>query len=306
MGHPKPDQTLTTSCSLQRSPISYPESGKLESSSRSTYGAASNAGLRSHRVKRHAVGLAAVRDAEQRRFSATVRWISIPRGVLQRGTPTSEIDAVVRRHADLGLPRSYFAKEAPREAVEVAAFTLAATPVTSNLWGTFATSTGLTADVSTSSGHPIEGVRWDQAQLFCAWLSDELGEPFRLPTEMEWERAARGDDTREFSWGDRFDAACANLAEARIGGTTPVGSFPRGASPFGVLDLAGNVDEWTATTYAPYPGAPADVLPEESWALDAHVTRGGSWRQHRDLARCARRHGVYPGNVYAGFRLVRD
>jgi toxoflavin biosynthesis protein ToxD len=164
----------------------------------------------------------------------------------------------------------------------------------------------LDADVSMPSRHPIDGVRWEQAQRFCVWLSDRLGELFRLPTEDEWERAARGDDTREYPWGDEYDANCANLAEARLGGTTPVGSFPRGASPFGVLDLAGNVDEWTATVYAPYPGAPADVPARESWALDPHVTRGGSWRQHRDLARCARRHGVYPGNLGAGFRLVRE
>ena len=247
-----------------------------------------------------------VTDHEQRRFVATVRWISIPRGVVQRGTPADQIDAVVRAHSDLGLPRSYFAKEAPRQAIEVAAFTIAATPVTSDFWRTFATNTGVSTDASTPSGHPIDGVRWEQADQFCVWLSDRLGEPFRLPTEDEWERAARGDDGREYPWGDRFDAACANLAEARVGSTTPVGSFPRGASPFGLLDLAGNVDEWTATVYAPYPGAPADVPALESWALDAHVTRGGSWRQHRDLARCARRHGVYPGNVGAGFRLVRD
>ena len=213
---------------------------------------------------------------------------------------------MVRAHADLGLPRSYFAKEAPRQSVEVAAFTIAATPVTSNVWRTFRANTDGSAEASTPSGHPIEGVRWDQTQLFCAWLSDQLGESFRLPTEAEWERAARGDDTREYPWGDRFDPGCANLAEARIGGTTPVGSFPRGASPFGVLDLAGNVDEWTSSIYVPYPGAPSDVPAVETWALDRHVTRGGSWRQHRDLARCARRHGIYPGNVYAGFRLVRD
>jgi formylglycine-generating enzyme required for sulfatase activity len=82
-----------------------------------------------------------VTDAEQRRFVAAVRWISVPRGLLQRGTPATEIDAVVRAHADLGLPRSYFAKEAPRQAVEVAAFTIAATPVTSNLWSAISRTT---------------------------------------------------------------------------------------------------------------------------------------------------------------------
>lgn len=234
-----------------------------------------------------------------------IRWVSVPTGQVQRGTPASLIDAVVRAHADLGLPRSYFAKEAPREAIVVVAFMIAAIPVTSELWRAFATDTGLEADPSRPDDHPIDGVRWQQAQVFCVWLSDRLGENFRLPTETEWERAARGDDTREYPWGDRFDARCANLAEAQIGNTTPVGSFPLGASPFGVLDLAGNVDEWTSTIYAPYPGAPFDVPVEEGWALDPHVTRGGSWRQHRDLARCARRHGLYQGSAGAGFRLAR-
>lgn len=237
--------------------------------------------------------------------AAGIRWISVPRGTLLRGTPADEIDAVLLAHADLGLPRSYLAKEAPRFAVEVAAFTVAATPVTSNMWRIFVSDMGVGTETPNASDHPIDGVTWEHAQRFCAWLSDRLSESFRLPTEDEWERAARGDDAREYPWGDVFDASCANLAEARIGGTTPVGAFPRGASPFGVLDLAGNVDEWTETTYAPYPGAPTDVPARESWALDPHITRGGSWRQHRDLARCARRHGIYAGSVGAGFRLIR-
>nr|WP_277924679.1 SUMF1/EgtB/PvdO family nonheme iron enzyme [Microbacterium ureisolvens] len=96
---------------------------------------------------------------------------------------------------------------------------------------------------------------------------------------------------------------------ARIGGTTPVGSFPDGASPFGVLDMAGNVDEWTSTRYAPYPGAPADVPVLETWAFDPHITRGGAFRHDRDLARCARRHGAYEADLAAigvGFRLAAD
>lgn len=243
-------------------------------------------------------------DGAIRSATDALGWITVPSGVLQRGTPTSDIDRVVREHADLRLPRSYFAKEAPRGAITVPAYTIAIRPVTVALWSVFSVEIGR-ATPDASPDHPIDGVTWAEARGFCAWLTQRQGEPFDLPTEDEWERASRGDDVREYPWGDRFDPTCANLAEAGIGATSPVGSFPRGASPFGVLDLAGNVDEWTATEYAPYPGAPSEVPTKEHWAVDPHITRGGSWRQHRDLARCARRHGVYPGNVGAGFRLVR-
>ncbi len=162
-----------------------------------------------------------------------VLWVSIPEGVVQRGTPVEEIDSVVRAHADLGpLPRSYFAKEAPRAAVAVPAFTIAATPVTIGLWSLFDRDMGARV-TDGPSDHPIEGVSWSDAIGFCGWLTEQIGEPFRLPSETEWERAARGDDTREYPWGDRFDSGCANLGEAAIGTTTPVGSFPSGDSPSG-------------------------------------------------------------------------
>jgi len=153
---------------------------------------------------------------------------------------------------------------------------------------------------------PVSGVAWADAVAFCAWFGEAHGEPVRLPTETEWERAARGDDAREYPWGSGFDPARANLRDHGAGGPIPVGSLPTGASPFGVLDLAGNVDEWTSTTYAPYPGAPADVPVAETWASDVHVTRGGAWFHHRDLARCARRHGAYGADLTGiGFRLAR-
>jgi formylglycine-generating enzyme required for sulfatase activity len=142
------------------------------------------------------------------------------------------------------------------------------------------------------------------ALAFCAWLAERWGVPVGLPSEDQWERAARGDDDREYPWGDEFDPTRANLAEAGVGALTPVGSFPGGASPFGVLDLAGNADEWTSSPYAPYPGADADVPADEQWAVDPHVTRGGGYAQHRDLARCARRHALYPPHDTAGFRVV--
>jgi formylglycine-generating enzyme required for sulfatase activity len=150
----------------------------------------------------------------------------------------------------------------------------------------------------------VQEVGWDDASAFCVRAADALGLPVRLPTESEWERAARGDDPREYPWGDAFDARCANLAEAGLGRPARVGSFPRGASWAGVLDLAGNVDEWTSDLYAPYPGASPDVPQTEPWAHDPHVTRGGSHVHHRDLARCARRHGVFGHRAGAGLRLA--
>jgi formylglycine-generating enzyme required for sulfatase activity len=232
-------------------------------------------------------------------------WIEVRSGIVQRGTPADAIDQVVQRHADLGLPRHYFAKEAPRSPIFVPTFVMLRVPVTIEVWNLFAAATGRTVLVAAVPGLPVDDCPWDDAVAFCAWYSELGADRVRLPTEDEWERAARGDDIREYPWGDAFDPGRANLAEAGLKRTSVVGSFPRGASPFGLLDLAGNVDEWTSTLYGPYPGAPEDVVAIESWALDPHITRGGSWRQHRDLARCARRHSVYPGGLGAGFRLVR-
>jgi formylglycine-generating enzyme required for sulfatase activity len=144
-----------------------------------------------------------------------------------------------------------------------------------------------------------------QAVAYCEWFIETQGSSVRLLTEIEWERAARGDDAREYPWGDRFDPARANTMEAGVGGTTPVGSYPAGASPFGLLDAAGNLDEWTLTPYAPYPGAPEGVPRAEPCAISPMVTRGGGFNHTRDAARCARRHGLYrPGPV--GFRLALD
>jgi formylglycine-generating enzyme required for sulfatase activity len=231
-------------------------------------------------------------------------WIEVPTGAFQRGTPASEIDAVVERHSDLGLPRGYFAKEAPRSTVFVAGFFMLRVPVTVDVWNLFAIDSGRTR-VDQAPGFPVDERPWSDAVEFCEWFSALTDDRVRLPSEDEWERAARGEDAREYPWGDTFDPTYANLAEGGLKRTSPVGAFPNGASPFGLLDLAGNVDEWTSTLYAPYPGAPEDVPLVESWALDGHITRGGSWRQHRDLARCPRRHSIYPGGSGAGFRLVR-
>ncbi|MGH3190595.1 MAG: formylglycine-generating enzyme family protein [Streptosporangiaceae bacterium] len=233
----------------------------------------------------------------------SIDWAYVPDGIVHRGTPAAAIDGITRAHSDLGMPRSYFAKEAPRTVVTVAAYYISRVPITIGYWNQYARACRREM-VPGNAGYPVDGVSWDAAVAFCTWASGELQLDVRLPTEDEWERAARGSDEREYPWGDDFNPALANLAEHGLGHPLPVGSLPEGASCFGVLDLAGNVDEWTATTYYPYPGAPEDVPQVETWAADPHITRGGAYRNHRDLARCARRHAVYPPWTGAGFRLA--
>lgn len=235
-----------------------------------------------------------------------IEWVGIPAGTLQRGTPPDEVDALTVRYADTGVPRAWYEKETPRTPIVVPAFRLARTPVTVAQWAAYAEETGGRA-IAGIDEHPVVGVTWAEASAFAAWIGSQLGEEVRLPTEDEWERAARGDDTREFPWGDEYVRGRANLFDLGLGTTTPVGSFPDGASAFGVLDMAGNVDEWTSTRYAPYPGAPDSVPAVEDWAADPHITRGGAFRHDVDLARCARRHGAYEADLVAvgiGFRLA--
>lgn len=232
--------------------------------------------------------------------------MTVPAGVLLRGTPAAQLDAVAQAYADTGVPRAWFAKELPRTAVELASFRISRTPVTVAQWTPFARDTRRPVPHDPAD-HPVSGVSWQDATAYAAWLAARTGLPVRLPTEDEWERAARGDDDREFPWGNDYRPGLANLVDAGVGATTPVGSFPEGASPYGVLDLAGNVDEWTSTPYAPYAGAPPEVPAREDWAFDTHITRGGCFRHDRDLARCARRHGAYEADLRAigtGVRLA--
>jgi toxoflavin biosynthesis protein ToxD len=235
-----------------------------------------------------------------------VDWIEVPDGLLLRGTLVDEVAAVARRYADTGVPVEWYMKEAPRTEIHIPAFRIARTSVTVGQWSLFAAATGRTVP-RTPADHPVIGVAWEEATAYCRWLGERLGLDVRLPTEDEWERAARGGDGREFPWGQEYRTGLANLVDLGVGATVPVGSFPDGASPFGVLDMAGNADEWTSTLYAPYPGAPSEVPSTEDWAFDPHITRGGSFRHDRDLARCARRHSAYEPDLEAigvGFRLA--
>ena len=108
---------------------------------------------------------------------------------------------------------------------------------------------------SGKAAHPVGGVSGQDAVEFCRWLSEATRRSFRLPSEAEWEKAARGGDGRIYPWGSRAPDEKRGNFGLKIDATTPVGNYPDGASPCGALDMAGNVWEWTGSIYKPYPYA---------------------------------------------------
>jgi len=156
--------------------------------------------------------------------------------------------------------------------------------------------------------HPVVLVDWEDAEAYCRWLSQITGKHHRLPTEEEWEKAARGScpDTRLYPWGDDWRPGCCNTQELGQRGTTSVYEFEQtNRSPFGVVDMAGNVWEWTASWYESYTGSPYASM---HFGRLHRIIRGGSWRNFCREARISCR-GRYPPDTrrpYVGFRIVLD
>ena len=165
--------------------------------------------------------------------------------------------------------------------------------------------------------YPVVGVSWYEAAAYCRWQSAELGQEVRLPTEAEWEKAARGHDGRQFPWAGGFDVDNLNirLGEEPVNRTTPVGIYSAGSSPYGVLDCAGQVWEWCSTpTTSDYRLRPYGEgwSAHEGQGADAEaalgrIVRGASWTDRQEeVAACAYREWFYPDfrSFDRGFRVV--
>jgi formylglycine-generating enzyme required for sulfatase activity len=213
--------------------------------------------------------------------------------------------------------------EAPRHTLFLSSVLLGALPVTNEQYLEFVRETGHEPPPHWLDGappvgleqHPVTYVDWFDAGTFCRWAGA------RLPTEAEWEKGARGTDARIYPWGERIpeapdlvlnqhkDPALAAFgAGSKRGTTTVVGVFPDGSSPYGLLDMAGNVWEWVSTAYAPYPYRSGDGREDPSTG-EPRVLRGGSFASTSPrFIRCASRSRSSPGrrSAHIGFRVARD
>lgn len=231
-----------------------------------------------------------------------------PTEVLRPDVETVEIPAGLFTMGDDGTDPN----EAPAHGVELPTYYIDQFEVTNADFAIFVEATGYQTEgerrgdkktwrtyLEGRENHPVVKVTFGDARAFCEWMGR------RLPTEEEWEKAARGTDQRSFPWGDLWDTTRANVKLTGLRGTAAVGSFPSGASPYGVEDMAGNVWEWTNSPYVAYPGS---TYQDPQYSPDARVTRGGGWFDDQKQVSTTNRSAALPqtANDDLGFRCVAD
>jgi formylglycine-generating enzyme required for sulfatase activity len=270
--------------------------------------------------------------------------VTIPAGPFLMGTDPREVRQLGRTAH--GNRMEWYAREQPLHTLTLPAYQIGRYPVTVGEFAAFVEAGGYLdsafwsesgwrwreqnritrpeywsdPDWSDDPNMPVAGVSWHAAAAYCRWLSLVSGGAYRLPTEPEWEKAARGTDGRRYPWGNRGEPAYANTAPETVDSwdtpdpaprracPTPVGQFsPLGDSPFGCADMAGNLWEWCDSPLRRYPLA-LDQPANPRATTEPQIVRGGSWYHGPDDARCAARYCYYPhgqDNV-VGFRLAAD
>ncbi len=261
--------------------------------------------------------------------------VPVPAGTVTLGIEDNLAEKFVRSYGEIW--KEFFGRETPQHQVEIAAFDLGRYPVTNALYGRFLAEGGYddpqywtpeawawrlrvqrTQPVFwgdpkfAGDDRPTVGVTWYEAMALARWASIRTGLNVRLPTEAEWEWAARSTNLRSlYPWGGAWDpnklnSGVADVGSQNRGSTTPVGMFsPAGDGPFGHADLLGQVWEWTSSVFTPYPYNAEDGR-EDMFAPDGRVLRGGNWSDGKYANRATTRYYYTPfyGDLSTGFRLA--
>ncbi len=216
-----------------------------------------------------------------------------------------------------------FDDEYPLHIVDLPGFYIATTTVTNLEYAIFIHQTGHnppdywhnSLPSTTMHNHPVVDISWYDAVKFCNWLTELKEKPYRLPTEAEWEKAARGVNAQLFPWGNKYEDKYANTKEYELNKTVAVDEFPEAKSPYDVINMAGNVYEWTSSLWGStmqkpkycYPYIPNDKREALNAPSDTlRIIRGGSFSRQKRYARCACRDKLLPKShrLDVGFRLA--
>ena len=255
------------------------------------------------KISREVKHLSMIRFAPGGRVTYTfveMEFVGVPAGEFLMGSRDQDkSDEDEKPQHTVDIPYDYF---------------MARFPVTNAQYAAYVRAKGIIHPASgweKKPDHPVVNVSWNDAMAYCQWLNDlrrnELpsGVDLRLPTEAEWEKAARGTDGLIYPWGNTFDKNKCNVDEGGKNDTTSVGAYsPQGDSPYGAADMAGNVWEWTHSLFKSYPYEADDGREDEN-VSGHHVQRGGSFIGTDQLARSAARYRGASGFLdFVGFRVV--
>ena len=244
--------------------------------------------------------------------------VYVPAGEFIMGSSDADIDAILAECSD--CEREWFDDEYPQHTIYLSAFWMDQTEVTNEQYAGCVAAGACPASRYADDGEfngadqPVVGVSWHDAKAYCEWTGKQL------PTEAQWEKAARGTDGRKYPWGDTFDGSKLNFCDVNCEFdwkdndandgypyTAPVGSYPAGASPYGALDMAGNVWEWCTDWYDAnyYTNSPGRD-PQGPDSGNYRVVRGGSWYFDERRVRAADRPRGAPDDrdYNLGFRCV--
>ena len=229
-----------------------------------------------------------------------LKLVQVPAGEFIMGSPESE------NYTFNNTPLSSYEK--PQHKVNLDEFLIGQYDVTNAQFAAFIKAAGYKTSAEkepTSQDHPVVWVSWNDAQAFCQWASKVSGRKVQLPSEAQWEKAARSIDGRVYPWGNEPPDDTRLNYQMSVGGTTPVGQYSAGNSPYGAADMAGNVAQWTSSLFKPYPYRIDDGRENPS-GKGNRVLRGGGFMQNDILVRSAARYEQPAGygDGFIGFRVV--